>query len=74
MTPSPTQSRVLRHLADRGMQTDASIASGASLSVFGAVRALQALRAEGCVEREHGGCWLLTVAGVDLLRAVGARA
>lgn len=71
---TPTQSRVLRQHADRGMQTDASIASGASLSVVGTVRALQALRAEGCVEREHDGLWLLTVAGVDLLRAVGARA
>lgn len=66
---TPTQRRVLRQLADRGMQTDASIASGASLSVVGTVRALQALRAEGCVEREHGGYWLLTLRGVDTLRA-----
>lgn len=71
---TPTQSRVLRQLADRGMQTDATIATGASLSVYGTVRALQALERDGCVEREHGGYWHLTVAGVDLLRAAGARA
>lgn len=65
---TPTQSRVLRQLADRGMQTDASIASGASLSVVGTVRALQALRAEGCVEREHGGYWLLTYVGAECLK------
>lgn len=66
---TPTQRRVLRQLADRGLQTDASIAFGASLSVFGTVRALQALERDGCVGREHGGYWLLTVAGVDTLRA-----